>query len=79
MQMMIAVNDRGYRVGESHPRAALTDAEVELIRRLHEREKMSYPIIAEKFEISVHTAGRICRYQRRAEVATRWKTIEVDG
>lgn len=77
MRLQIAVNDSGHRVGESHHNARLTDAEVELIRSLHFRHGMSYPAIAEKFEVSRRAVGAICRFERRAEVATRWKTIEV--
>ena len=77
MRIAIAINERGHRVGESHPKAALTDAEVDMIRRLHSQEGMSYPKIAEKFEVSEHAIGRICRYERRTEVAVRVKLIEV--
>lgn len=32
----VLVNEKGRRVGETHPRARLTDHEVDLIRELHE-------------------------------------------
>lgn len=72
MGRLIAVNEKGIRVGEDHQKAKLTDEEVELIRRLH-KEGMSYPRIAAKFEVSHWTVGRICRYERRTQIAVHWK------
>jgi hypothetical protein len=58
----VVVNERGRRIGESHPRARLTDHEIDLIRELAEdevdavtgkliRKGLSYREIAEKFEM----------------------------
>lgn len=76
MRLQIAVNDSGHRVGESHHNARLTDAEVDVVRTLH-GQGLSYRTLADKFDVSKRTIAAICRYERRAEVATRWKTIEV--
>lgn len=76
-RMTVAVNERGYRIGQSHHNARLTDAEVDTIRKLHFDEKMSYPKIADKFEISRHTVLDICLFRRRADVPARWKVVEV--
>jgi len=56
----IVLNEHGRRINESHPRALLTDNEINLIRKLHEdgldrqgrviRKGLSYRQIAEKFE-----------------------------
>ena len=53
-------SERGRRINESHPRALLTDHEIDLIRELHAdgldrqgrviRKGLSYRQIAEKFE-----------------------------
>ncbi len=75
MTLAVAVNDAGLRIGEDHPNAKLTDAEVERIRSLHE-EGMGYEAIAEKYEVSKWCIGRICRYERRGQTTARWKTIE---
>jgi hypothetical protein len=51
--------------------AALTDHEVELVRKLHEAhprghpEHMGYAVLALKFEVSKTTIRQYCRYQRR--------------
>jgi DNA invertase Pin-like site-specific DNA recombinase len=76
MQKTVAVNDAGLRIGEDHPNSKLTDAEVELIRSLHE-SGMSYATLAEKFEVSRWTIGRICRYERRGQIPARFKAVHV--
>jgi DNA invertase Pin-like site-specific DNA recombinase len=72
---LVPINELGLRIGEDHPNAKLTDAEVERIRSLHE-DGMCYEALAEKFEVSRWTIGRICRYERRAQTVAGWKTIE---
>lgn len=52
------------RKGESHPKAKLTNHEVDLILALH-HDGMEYALIAEKFEISVSSVGKIVRGLRR--------------
>lgn len=76
MKRLVAVNAGGLRIGEDHPRARLTNAEVERIRSLH-GEGVGYNTLAEKFEVAVCTIGRICRYERRAQAADRFKVVEV--
>lgn len=76
MQKTVAVNDAGLRIGEDHPNAKLTDAEVELIRQLHE-EGVSYETLARKFEVSKWAVGRICRYERRAQTPATFKKVHV--
>lgn len=76
MQKTVAVNEVGLRIGEDHPNAKLTDAEVERIRSLHE-DGMSYEALAEKFEVSKWAIGRICRYERRAQTPADFKRVHV--
>ena len=78
MKRVIGINDRGFRVGEDHQNARLTDAEVEQIRELH-AEGMSYKRLADKFEIGKSTVADICKCRRRAEVPVGWKTVRVMG
>lgn len=78
----VPVDEHGRRIGEGHPRAKLTDEEVELIRQLAEGDAryppMSYRVIAEKFEIGVATVYDIVHYRRRASTVAGWKAIRVD-
>lgn len=50
--------------GEQHPRAKLSDHEVELMRELRAQGK-SYRWLAAKFEISLQQAWRIGTYRSR--------------
>lgn len=60
----ILVGLNGYLSGEHHPRAKLTDAQVEQIRQLAE-SGTTYGVIATRFMISKVMVGRICRFERR--------------
>lgn len=71
----VAVNEAGRRVGEDHPGAKLTNAEVECIRELHETEGLGYGLLAVKFELSKSAIAKICRYERRAQFAVRVKAV----
>lgn len=71
---LVAVNERGQRIGESHPRAVLTDHEVSLVLALRD-EGCSYGWIARKMEISKSQVARIVRGERRAQLAARWKRV----
>ena len=61
---MVKVRSRVKRVGQNHPKAKLTDHEVELMRRLRD-EGMTYLQLAEKFEAHKATVQGICNYSRR--------------
>jgi hypothetical protein len=71
VRKLLAVNDRGYRINDSHHNAKLTDDEVELLRQLRDGG-MSYRLLAEKFEIAIRTVRDIVSYRRRADVAAKW-------
>lgn len=73
---IVAINERGLRVGEDHQNAKLTDQDVECIRELN-RQGIGYGALAEKFEVSKSLIAKICTYQRRAETATNYKTVYV--
>lgn len=79
MRKFVAVNEAGTRIGEGHPAAKLSDADVELIRDLREIYRLSYRIIAEKFEVSASSIAKICRYERRAQIAAALKAWPVPG
>lgn len=74
----LGVNEAGLRVGEDHPRAMLTDHDVELIRQLADGG-MLYRDIARKFDISKFTVGRICRFERRGQTVHHYIEEHNDG
>lgn len=76
---MVAVNDKGLRIGEDHGRARLTDHEVELMRRMHELHPVGHPEhwgyrrLSAKFGVTKTLARKICNYLFRAQHAARFK------
>ena len=64
-------NDSGRYVGESHPKAKLSDADVEQMRDMHERLGLSTRLIARTFNVSRRTVRCILSYENRSQVATR--------
>lgn len=51
--------------GQLHPKAILTDHEVEMLRNLREDEGWSYGKLAIKFEVSKSHVVRLCKYRCR--------------
>lgn len=74
--VLVGFSETGHRLGETHPRAKLSDHEVELIRELAEGG-MSQRLIAEKFEISRGTVADIVSFRRRAAYAVGWRRVKV--
>ena len=68
-------NERGWRVGENHPRATLTNAVVCAIRSMREHQGMRYRAIVEELRLrgvtaSSSTVKAICNYTRRTQGAS---------
>lgn len=73
---LVQVNAHGRPVGQDHPKAALSDREVSIMRSLRE-QGWSYPALVEKFEtVSIWAVGRICRHERRAAIPVRTKKVK---
>lgn len=68
----LAVNERGQRIGESHPGAVLTDHEVGLLMELRD-EGYSYSSLAVVFEISKGAVAKILTGQRRCQTPAAFK------
>jgi uncharacterized membrane protein len=64
MELTIKRGANGYRIGDSHHRAELTDHEVELARQLREGG-MKLPELARKFGMSKSHMSRLVRFLRR--------------
>ena len=56
---------KGYRVGESHQRAKLSDAEVRAMRAMHLPYVRGYETLARIFGCGVSTARDICTRRTR--------------
>jgi Mor family transcriptional regulator len=73
---LVAVNDQGRRVGETHPAAKLTDHDVDLMFALR-AEGMAVIEIARKFEVSRWHASKVLHYRRRNQTVARWQRAVV--
>lgn len=69
----VAVSDTGRRVGEHHPRARLTDADVDHIRTLYEEGAVGYKTLGKVFGVSWQTVRDICTFARRNTPPARWR------
>jgi DNA invertase Pin-like site-specific DNA recombinase len=76
-RVVVAVNERGRRIGETHHNAVVSDVLVDQIRERHEDDGLGYRRIAQELHVALTTVRKICTYQRRAQTPERWKTIKV--
>lgn len=76
MQKLVALNENGRRVGESHPRAKLLDEEVELVLGLL-AEGLSYAKVAEKMDVSKSCVAHIATGRRRGQLVARTVRVSV--
>lgn len=81
---LVAVNARGHRVGQDHPRARLSDHEVDLIRELAEergangKRVWGFRKLAKKFDVSQWTIAAIIYGRCRCESVAGFRRVEVD-
>lgn len=75
--ILVAVDERGFRVGETHHNARLSDALVEHIRDLAEYQGLRVGEICDRLGLAKTTVVKILRYERRASTPDRWKKIHV--
>ena len=74
----IQLNDRGARIGESHPKAHFTDEQITRIRDLREDYELTYDQLAYLFQCHRSTIASICQYRTRAQTPFGWKKLEVN-
>lgn len=68
---LVAVNEFGQRVGESHPRARLSDADVDQMFAMRERGD-TVRAVARHFGIAWQYASKVLNYRARNQLAVRW-------
>ena len=69
------VGPKNSRIGEDHPNAKLTDAQVEEIRDLYDTGKWGYRKLAKRFYVNRWTIRDIVTFRRRACTPDGYKTI----
>lgn len=75
-ELYVAVDERGFRIGETHHNATISDEMVDMIRDLYEYDGLRCQEISERTGIAKSTIVKICRYERRASRPHRWKKID---
>jgi hypothetical protein len=75
---VVAVNERGYRIGESHHNAKLTQEEIDMIFYLHE-QGLGTRTIAAKFDdgktVSRTTVRNVLKGRKRAQIPYAYKRV----
>lgn len=64
--MRVARNHTNHRIGQSHPKAKLSDEKVREMRRLNQQEGIGYLRLGRMFGCGESTARDICTYRTRA-------------
>lgn len=62
------INSDGRIIGQDHPRATLSDHDVDLIRELHEEHGVTSTMLARKFDVSAFWVRQIVSYRARVQV-----------
>lgn len=70
---LIATNETGYRIGETHHNSKYPDNTVEQVRLMREQDGKGYRAISKETGIPVRTVRDFCNYERRAQMLARWK------
>jgi ribosome-binding protein aMBF1 (putative translation factor) len=78
MRKTVAINESGYRLGETHHNARLTNEQVDRIRDLHEEHGLTYTQLAKMYQVSKSMIAGICQYRRRAQTPFGFKTLIVE-
>ena len=78
MAKTIPVNEHNQPIGESHPRAQLSDRDVDRIRDLREDYDLTYDQLSFMFGVHKMTIASICQYRTRAQTPFGWKTLKED-
>lgn len=73
---VVAINERGHVVGESHPRAVLTDHDVDLVFELRE-DGMSIGRIAKAMEVSKGCVAHILAGRTRSHLVVTWRRVSL--
>lgn len=77
--VILAYNEKGFPVGETHYNARISNAMVDLIRERHEDDGLGYRRIAKELGIAYTTVRKICTYDRRAQTPERYKRVYVNA
>lgn len=72
---LVALNERGLRIGATHHNAKVPDEIVNRIRDLHEDHGIGYRRLARMFNLKRAFIQKVCTYRIRAQVPASWKRV----
>ncbi len=73
--MQVALNEIHQRIGETHPQARYSNAEVALVFTLREQEGLPYSQIARRLDMPKSTVASILQGRRRCQTPAYFRTI----
>lgn len=76
--LRIKLNEAGRRIGETHHRSRLSDAEVDLMRDLHEDHGLGYDRLSKRFGLARRTVRDIVNYKRRVSTVADIRVIRIE-
>ncbi len=77
MKKLVALNENGRRIGESHPGAKLLDHEVEQVLELLDAG-LSYAEVGAKFDVSKSCIAHIASGRRRGQAIAKVLRVSVN-
>ena len=77
-RVVVAVGETGERIGEDHPKAELTNEQVDRMRDLREDFGMTYTQLAAMYNVTKRSVAAICQYKRRVSTPFGWKTLVME-
>jgi hypothetical protein len=76
VQKIVAIGENGLRIGEDHPRAKLSNHDVDRLLELRD-EGWSYTRLSEAFEISRRGVRDICTGRRRCQTPVAFRVVRI--
>lgn len=73
---MLAVNERGLRIGEDHQNAVLTNREVEMLLELRITDRLGYRRLSAMFDVSKAQVRRIISGQQRSQLVAVYRVAD---
>lgn len=77
MKKLVAIGETNRRIGEDHPKAVLSNAQVDEVFEMRERG-LSYGQIARRFKVTRQNIRDVLSCRTRAQYAVRFKEITYD-
>jgi hypothetical protein len=74
MRKIVALNERGYRIGESHPRATIPQGTVDLVFEYAEDRHMTVTAISHELGLAKSYVSSVLHGKLRGQLPESWVT-----